>query len=423
MCFCGLQAQESKLFTIDELFSLAVQNNHSLNIAKNQVKKAEQEELVQKQNYIPNIDVSADAYYLSDATTYEPDFSNKQNVAMPHFGNSFIVEASQLIYKGGSVRKQVQIGSLQKEIAQLQMEKNQSAIKLLVAGYYLQMLQLYNKKKIYEKNLELFKVRHRNIVRKHEQGMVTSTDVIRSKLQISNLDLSLLQAKNDLEIINDQLAIAVGLPRGMVIIPDTSETVKTDSILTLEDYQLVALSNNPELQVAHRNVDLANKATILSKTGRIPSVSLYAANSLSKPILQTLPVVDEYTNVWQAGVSVGYNLSSIYKSGKQIRVKEIEEDGVKEAELAKEEEIQVDVNKNYLKYFEALKIRDTNEENIQLAAKNYEVVEKKYLNQLALFIDVLDAGNAMMSAELQYSSAQVNVLFSYYCLLNATGQL
>ena len=58
-----------------------------------------------------------------------------------------------------------------------------------------------------------------------------------------------------------------------------------------------------------------------------------------------------------------------------------------------------------------------------LANENYEIVQAKYMNQLAIMAEMTDASNAKLNAELQFVNAIINAQFQYYSLLKSTGTL
>ena len=51
-------------------------------------------------------------------------------IDIPHFGNSFSVEASQVIYAGGAIDSGIRLASLKKEMSDLDVEKERQELQL-----------------------------------------------------------------------------------------------------------------------------------------------------------------------------------------------------------------------------------------------------------------------------------------------------
>ncbi len=66
---------------------------------------------------------------------------------------------------------------------------------------------------------------------------------------------------------------------------------------------------------------------------------------------------------------------------------------------------------------------DTQKKSVELARQNYEVVNERYLNQLALITDMLDASNIRLNAELQEVDARINIVYAYYKLKFIAGTI
>jgi hypothetical protein len=77
---------------------------------------------VLKLQKLPNITATSQ-FYLGDAVAIDKDFSNSTNVPMPHYGSSYAVQATQLIFKGGLVNKSIEMAGLREQLSKLDLEK------------------------------------------------------------------------------------------------------------------------------------------------------------------------------------------------------------------------------------------------------------------------------------------------------------
>lgn len=416
------QKNLEKKITIAELFSLTLENNPTLSVSKANVKIAEQDVKVARNMQLPDLNISANALYIGDATILDKDFSNATKVDMPHFGNTYSLEATQLIWKGNIVRNTIQIKSLQEDLATLSYLSNEQNIKLLALGYYLDLYKLQNQASVYRENIELAEQRIRNINRFYDQGMVTRNDVIRGELQISNLNLTLQVIENNIQILNKQLTVAMGLPQETQIIADDSALSEHPEISLLKIYQN-DVKSHPSLLIAQKSVEIYETSEKITKSERMPTLAAFAGNSLQRPITTSSPVLDMYSNGWNVGLSLSYDIGSLYKTSKEIRLNKYEVERAEAQAYETEKMIGVAVNAAYIKYNETITQNKTLEKNRELADENYRIMESKYNNQLAILLDMIDASNAKLEAELQYTNSDINIIFAYYKLLKESGKL
>lgn len=191
----------------------------------------------------------------------------------------------------------------------------------------------------------------------------------------------------------------------------------------VEDYMNQAQRSYPSIQSAHTNVLLAEKGVDIARADRLPSLSAYAGNNMQRPITSTNPALDKYSNGWQVGLTLSYNIASLYNVHRNVKLNKLQVNQAKEAELQARQNRDIVVNAAFIKYNEAITLSRTLEESVRLANENYRIIEKKYLSQLALLIDVLDATNAKLDAELQHTNAEINILYTYYQLQKEVGTL
>ena len=416
------QKNLEKKITIAELFSLTLENNPTLSVSKANVKIAEQDVKVARNMQLPDLNISANALYIGDATILDKDFSNATKVDMPHFGNTYSLEATQLIWKGNIVRNTIQVKSLQEDLASLSYRSNEQNIKLLALGYYLDLSKLQNQADVYRQNIALAQQRMENIDRFYGQGMVTRNDVIRGELQISNLNLTLQVIENNIQILNKQLTVAMGLPEETQIVADDSALSEHPEISLLKIYQN-DVKSHPSLLIAQKSVEIYETSEKITKSERMPALVAFAGNSLQRPITTSSPVLDMYSNGWNVGLSLSYDIGSLYKTSKEIRLNKYEVERAEAQAYETEKMIGVAVNAAYIKYNETITQNKTLEKNRELADENYRIMESKYNNQLAILLDMIDASNAKLEAELQYTNSDINIIFAYYKLLKESGKL
>jgi len=416
-------AQEKKAqLSVEEIIELALANHQQLKISIQTKEIAKQQTQVSRLQQLPTIGLSATAAYLGDVDILDRNFSKVMVKDMPHFGNSYAIQASELLYKGGAIKKSIELAEIGQQIAELDGLNDQQSIKFLVISNYLDIYKLLNQEQVYQNNKQLGEIRLENVKQFYSQGMLTRNEVIRGELALQNINQALLIVDNNLAITNYNLALALGLDGQTQIIPSEAWSEK-QLVGSYSDYLVLAYENHPSIKITQKAIDAADTKIALAKTDQYPALAAIGGYSMSKPITTSNPVLDMYANAWQVGVSLNYNLDNLYKSPKKIKLEKMQKDKADETQLWVKQQIEMSVHAAYTKYEESIQQAHLLAKSQQLAQENYRIIEAKYLHQLAIQAEMTDATNAKLEAELQYANAQINVLYQYYSLVKATGTL
>ncbi|AQX07358.1 TolC family protein [Elizabethkingia ursingii] len=415
-------AQEVRSMTADEVMALALQNHQQLRLSEKNIDISKQQTVVAKLQKLPTVTASTSQFYLGNALIIDKDFSNSTNVAMPHYGSSYGVQASQLIFKGGLVKKSIEMAGLREQLAALDLEKNQQDVKFLVLSNYLDVYKLKNQEQIFQNNKKLAQERLKNIQKFNQQGMVTRNEVIRGELAIKSLDQGILTLTNNKKILNYNLDVALGLPQDTEINP--TESLEGKELVKGTDYYIEqAYQNNPQLKSANTNIAVAEKNIEIINTDKMPTLSGFGGYNMQRPITTRTPVLDMYSNSWQAGISLSYNIDNLYKTKERLKAGELQKSQAQDALTLTRQNIDMTVNAAYIKYQESIDQAKLMDDAQKLAEENYKITEAKYLNQLAVQAEMIDAQNQKLQAELDFVTAEINVLYQYYNLLKSTGNL
>lgn len=410
-------------FTIEQMFELAEENNSRIKAHATSAEKALQEVKVAKNGFLPSIEASLSLSYNGDGTILDRDFGNSFTAAIPDFGNNFALEVSQVIYAGGAISGAVKLSELKAQIASLDTERNRQEVRFLIVGNYLEMCKLDNQLRVFDRHIEQTQKQLGNMRIRHSQGAALQNDITRYELKLQDLKYSKNKLLNTRQIMNNQLLVALGLPSTITIRTDLQWVVDTPECSSVDAWQNKANNSSVSLLMARKSIEISEQKKRLSNSERMPKVALFAVNNLTGPVTIEIPALDKNFNYWAVGVGIKYNLGNLYKSSKKVKADKLGIKLAQEETRVAQEQIMLGVQAAYIGYKDACTLLETKEKSVQLATQNFEVANYRYLNDLALITELLDASAQKLDAELQVVNARINILYNYYKLHYISGTL
>ena len=416
-------AQNVRRMDIGQLFQLIEQNSKALKTRKTETEIAQEGVKSAKSQRLPEINASVSASYIGNAVLMDRDFTNVHGMSSPHFGNTFTLDAQQVIYAGGAVNAGIQLAKIGAEKASVGTEISRQGQRFMALSQYLDLQKIANREKVLRSNIQLTRQLIDNINEKHSQGVALKNDVTRYELQLQTLGLSLTQLENTRNILNHQLCNTLGIPVTERIEPSEDITLKTFGKEGEEQWQKEAVAANPQLRMARLDEDMSRQQVKLARSEMLPKVAVVANNNFNGPITFELPPIDKNLNIWYVGVGVRYSLSSLFKSNKKLSQARIASRQAREQTALAMEETDNNVQVAYTNYLQSYVELETQRKKVELANENYQVVNDRYLNQLALITDMVDAANMKLDAELGEVDARINIAYQYYKVRYVVGKL
>lgn len=408
--------------TLTDVFTRIENENRTMAMLRTAQEAAEEGIKSAKNARYPEINAELNVSYIGDSFLTDRNFSNYIKAPSPHFGNGFMLEAQQVVYAGGAVNAAVKMAEHEGHMSEAVISKSRQGLRLMAAGEYMDLFRTDNSIKVYKKNIALTTKLIEEINAKREQGLALAADVTRYELRLEMLKLDLVRLQNTREIMNYRLVNSLGLPEGTVIssILGDDEDMRDRS---RQNWQEIAADASPEMKVSGIKADMALTRQKLARSERLPKIAVVAYENFNGPITFEIPPIDKNLNIWYVGLGIRYNFSSLYKSGHKLKQAAIE---VRQAEQAKnvtEENLRNDVQKAYADYMQSYVELETREKSLQLADENYERIHDRYMEQLVLVTDMLDAFNMKLDAELGVSAANAEIQYRLCCLRYAAGIL
>lgn len=422
LCSQYLCAQ-SRTMGIEEMFRLADENSKSIQTYRTGKEVADENLKAAKAQRLPDISASLSGSYWGNGKLWDRDFSNATKIDMPHWGNNFALEAQQVVYAGGAISSGIELAELEKQLAEMDWQKNRQDIRFLLVGHYLNLYKLHNQIEVLHKNLELTDQLIANMQARLEEGTALENDITRYELQRETLRLQLAKVEDACKIANHQLVITLHLPEGTVVQPDT--TLNDSRIQTLNEanWQELAAQNNLNLQQAETGIKVNRQRVKMERSERLPKISLVAAEHLDGPITIEVPVLDNNFNYWYVGVGVKYNISSLFKNNRKLKAARLNVRKAQETYELAQEQTNHAVQESYVNFLTSFTDLRTQQKSVELADQNYSVTSNRYQNDLALLTDMLDASNMKLSADLGLVNARINVIYNYYKMKYVTHTL
>lgn len=413
--------QPRLLLSVDSLLQLGMAQNVQLRILRQQEEMARSRAKTARTAKLPEVQVGLKGGYLGQPIVFREGLSHPTRPQSPHWLQNYEIDLSQPIYQGGRIRYSIEKADIEQKIAELQTLQNEADIKLALLEQYMQLFSLYKQQTVLARNIEESTKRLENIKSKKRQGLITNNDVLRSELQLTNDRLALQEVDNSLTLMSQQLDILLGLDEQTLIVPDTTLLRQINPTSDYADYLQKAYRDDWTMRRLRQETQLALNNQRLVKAEFLPQLSLYAGNTLARPITRTM--ADYYNNSWNIGLTLSYPLSSLYKNRHKLEEARLNIDASQQQEELRKQSLRMEIRTALIRHQEAQDRVKALELSVRQARENYRIMRNRYFGQLSILTDLLDANSVLLDAELQLTTARARVIFTYYELQKACGLL
>ena len=413
--------QPRLLLSVDSLLQLGMAQNVQLRILHQQEEMARSRAKTARTAKLPEVQVGLKGGYLGQPIVFREGLSHPTWPQSPHWLQNYEIDLSQPIYQGGRIRYSIEKADIEQKIAELQTLQNEADIKLALLEQYMQLFSLYKQQTVLARNIEESTKRLENIKSKKRQGLITNNDVLRSELQLTNDRLALQEVDNSLTLMSQQLDILLGLDEQTLIVPDTTLLRQINPTSDYADYLQKAYRDDWTMRRLRQETQLALNNQRLVKAEFLPQLSLYAGNTLARPITRTM--ADYYNNSWNIGLTLSYPLSSLYKNRHKLEEARLNIDASQQQEELRKQSLRMEIRTALIRHQEAQDRVKALELSVRQARENYRIMRNRYFGQLSILTDLLDANSVLLDAELQLTTARARVIYTYYELQKACGLL
>ncbi len=412
--------KEATKLDLKEAIDLAINKSNEAELAKIKVTTKKLELQSVKNNQYPDLKLSGQYMRLTNASIDLKSNNNSSNSsATPKVNQLMLGQAnvSLPLFSGFKLLNSIKNSNYiyQAEIAKSIQTKEQIALKVI--EYYANLYRAQKAVNLIQENLKSAEQRVKDFQDLEQNGIIARNDLLKAQLQQSKVQLTLDEAYKNVSVINYYLITLLRLPEDYIIAIDEHQ-FDNDQPINVIKSEADGLKNRKDLEAIHF-LQKANESNIkISKSTYFPSISLVGGYTMLN--LENVVTVKNAVNV---GLGISYNLSSIFKNGKDVKIaKNIALETAK-TEAILSENIKIQVQESIENYNLALKQNLVYEQAIDQANENYRIVKDKYDNELSNTTDLLDADVEQLNSKINYAYSRANIMLKYYEMLSATGEL
>ncbi|WP_166967784.1 TolC family protein [Yeosuana marina] len=424
VCFLSisiLKAQETEPLTIQEAVSIALKNSDASKIADTKVSSAESELNVTKNLQYPDVKLSGQYLYLTNANvnlkiSTGENSSNSGNGSTPKVNQLLLGQANVTmpLFSGFKLKNTIKASDNLYKAATFSAKNDKEQLSVHVINDF---LNLYKAAKTIDLIQENLKSAHQRVIdfsAMEQNGLLARNDLLKAQLQESSIQLSLDEAKKNKRILNYRLATLLKLPKNTQI-----ETLDPDFNLVSNQTAIESdLSSRGDLEALRYKEEASKNQIKVAKSKYFPSLVL-TGGYIALDLQNALTV----NNAMNVGLGISYNLSDIFKAKSDIKLAKSKTQDLEYTINMVSDQIKVEIENAKEDYQLALKKYNVYSESEIQASENYRIVKDKYNNGLVDTNDLLEADVDQLQAKLNVTYAKANISQKYYELLSAQGQL
>ncbi|SCX85737.1 TolC family protein [Flavobacterium caeni] len=421
----AISAHAQTNLSLKEAVQIALSKSDEVNLAHTKAATKNYEAQSVKMNQYPDLKLSGQYMRLTAANMTMKNAQNNESgstaqneeTEAPKYVALGQASVSMPIFSGFKLHNSVKASEqlYESELAYASQTQQETAMK--VVQFY---ADLYKAQKSVELFRESLKSSHQRVVdfsAMEQNGLLARNDLLKAQLQESSIQLSLDEAEKNVRLINYSLVTLLKMA------PETKVVVREDNI----DPNLFAFGVGTEADALGQRKDLAalghlkqaSDANIkVAKAAYFPSLTLSGGY-----IALDLDNVVRVDNAMNVGVGLSYNLSSLFKNGKEVKAAKSRALEIQTQQSILTDAIKTQVNAAREGYELSLKQNNVYTQAVAQADENYRIVKDKYDNGLSDTNDLLEADVQDLEAKINQAYARANVALKFYELLDATGQL
>ncbi len=403
-----------KVYTLEDAYKAALGTNEIVKIAEE--------------------DVAQSGYRVDQAWTYLYPRLVAQgaythfNETLPPGGGAFLFQPldqyqaalvlTQPLYTGGRTLAALRTAQKMSEASDGNLSLARQDMMLAVADAYYGVLKAQKAVDISKRSLERME-RHKEVTEREaatRKSKANQSALLRANSLVSQARIALVRAQDGIKIAREKLSLLTKLPADMQV----EEPAQLDQPSEgLEDLQKLALANRDDYKNARVNKSIAEENVTIVQGGHFPQLAAVAGAQYQ----DSRPAIFTDSTTYYAGLRLtvpifegGLMKSEVSEARSKVRQAELSGDLLRKS-------IKSDVLEAYVNLQTVTSVLDTAKLEMDYAKGNYEAVEGLFSEGLLASLSLIDAEEALTTAERELMNATYDRQIAILRLKRSIGML
>ncbi len=422
--FSKVQAQN--ILTIEEAVAAALKNNYDIQLLRNDSSLFALNNSYAKAAFLPRFNATSTVLFnnnnlkqtLSDGSERKQNNIRSNNTNAAVNMNWTVFDGFKMFATRDKLGEFVMLGNLniKKQLT--------NSISDIIKTYYNIVRQKQQQKAI-EEQMGINEERVKQAEKKLSTGLGAKPELLQSKLDLNAQKAAILQQIALIEKLKEQLNLLIVFEKGSNY--DVTDSIIFDNSLVAGEIFANAEKNNPDLQVARQNINIANITLKERKAERYPIVSLISAYNFTKT--NNKAVVNTFTPLlnrnygFNYGITLSIPILNNFTVKRQIQAAELDISYQKLLFEYQKSKMDNAISIAFKDYALQKKTLLLEEENIQLARENVSISVERFRLGISTSLELRETQKSLEDAFNRLIAARYNTKVAETELLRLRGDL
>ena len=400
---------QSKKLTIEESIKIGLANSSLIKISESNLRSSDAKITEATSKMFPKLSLSAGYTYMNLNDPKEIGLGPVgMEVINPFYLYGMQLSIQQPLFTGFQISSSRSAAENSYEAMNFEHQKN---INKKALEIYSAFWNFFKAQKQYELTQEYLTSLKDNLKQTKDfldNGLVTMNDYLKIKVQVSNAEVSLIDAKNNMEIARASYNKSLGIPLSESTEIDVNySNLQQQQTLDYQDLINNALANRDELKSLEYNIKAGEDRVTAANSGWWPK--LYASGTffLYNANAKTFSIENQKLQAWFVGISLNWDLWDWgYTSSQSAQAEESALQSEESLNLLREQ-IELETYNAYLNLNSQKEKINVSQLAVESAEENLRLTQQKYDYNLATSNDLIDAEVGVLDSKtkLAFSNA------------------